>query len=298
VNPVTLIGLRVDVDTYRGTRDGVPELIRVLGRHGVQATFFFSVGPDNMGRHLLRLVKPAFLVKMLRTSAAGLYGWDIVLRGTLWPGTVIGRRLGPVIKACADAGHEIGLHAWDHHAWQARIAGASSDDVRALIARGLSMLDAAGAPARCSAAPAWRCTDAVLEAKAGFAQLRYNSDCRGEGVFRPRLEGCASGAPQVPVNLPTYDEVVGRNGVRPCDWNDLLLSLIRPGGYNALAVHAEVEGGRANGQFDEFVGRCAARGWMLAPLSALLPKDTATIADGRMKRGHVEGRDGWISIRD
>ena len=173
------IGLRIDVDTFRGTRYGVPALCRLLADHAVNASFFFSVGPDNMGRHLLRLIRPHFFLKMLRTKASSLYGWDILFRGTLWPGPIIGRKLGHIIRSVSDAGHEVGLHAWDHHGWQANIERMKSDAIFHSLDRGVALLTGIlDRQPTCSAVPAWKCNDLVLLEKVKFP-FSYNSDCKG-----------------------------------------------------------------------------------------------------------------------
>jgi undecaprenyl phosphate-alpha-L-ara4FN deformylase len=290
-----MVGLRVDVDTWRGTRDGVPRLLQTFSAHDIRASFFFTVGPDNMGRHLWRLIKPAFLVKMLRSSAASLYGWDILLRGTFWPGPQIGKRLGHVIRDTDRAGHEVGLHAWDHYRWQTYAERMSPAQIRHELGLGVETLQSIlHRPVDCSAVAGWKCSDAVLQEKNRLA-LRYNSDCRGQSVFRPVIDGVEC-TPQIPVTLPTYDEVIGRDGWTDGNYNERLLTLLRPGALNVLTIHAEVEGIARAGLFEDFLRLAAQRNVRFVPLGNLLPPPEQ-IPHGVVKTGELAGREGTLCLQ-
>jgi len=289
-------GLRIDVDTWRGTQQGVPNLCRLLVEHAIKATFFFSVGPDNMGRHVWRLLRPAFLWKMLRTKAVRLYGWDILLRGTFWPGPLIGKKLSSVVRDAAQTGHEIGLHAWDHHAWQAHIDKMDSSAIYRSLQKGFDQLThILGKAPACSAVPGWKCNDVVLleKEKLGF---HYNSDCRGEAIFYPLVDGKELSQPQIPVTLPTYDETIGHHGITENNYNEHLLSLIRPDRLNVLTIHAEVEGIACLDLFKDFLNRAQEQGVSFVPLGNLLSQSDP-ISKAAMVPSLVPGREGWVSCQ-
>ena len=292
------IGLRIDVDTYRGTQIGVPNLCKVLEDNSIKATFFFSVGPDNMGRHLFRLLRPTFLNKMLRSRATSLYGWDILLKGTLWPGPIIGEKLENVIRSTSEAGHEIGLHAWDHYTWQSSIDKMDSDVIFSNLTQGVDLLTKIiDHHPTCSAVPSWKANDSVLLEKSKFP-FEYNSDCRGVSIFMPLVNGQEQNQPQIPVTLPTYDEVIGHNGISNNNYNDFLLSLLKPDGLNVLTIHAEVEGMVCKSMFGDFIKMARSKGFTFVPLSHLLLEGYPTTNRSAIINQEIPGRDGWVSCQD
>src|SRR5213082_1623601 len=122
-----LLAVKVDVDTYRGTRDGVPRLVELLRKHRAGATFLFSLGPDHTGRAMRRIFRPGFFQKVQRTSVVKHYGLRTLLYGTLLPGPDIGRRCAAAMRAVRDAGFEVGVHCWDHVRWQDFVARREAD---------------------------------------------------------------------------------------------------------------------------------------------------------------------------
>lgn len=294
------IALRVDVDTDRGTHEGVPKLLRLLDQAGVRASFYFSFGPDNTGRAIFRVFKrKGFLKKMRRTSALQVYGLRTVLSGTLLPAPLIGRKNAAVIKSVAAAGHEIGVHAWDHVAWHDGVENWPAEKTRRWYKNAFdAFADATGVPTRASCAPAWKTSDTALKVLEEF-KLDYATDCRGIAPFYPMVGGTALQTLQLPATTPTLDEILGREDVDQADLNGYLLQRLDPAGFNCHTLHTELEGQHFPDLFLDLLQRMKAAGYgfaKLCELAAELKQAPAAIPAKALVYREVPGRSGLLSV--
>ena len=236
------LALKVDADTDRGTRLGVPNLAADCGEFGAPACFLFSLGPDQTGRAITRIFRPGFFAKVSRTSVVELYGVRTLLNGTLLPAPHIGRRNAGVMRAVRDAGFEIGIHSYNHYRWQDHLPGMSPEEVRAEFAAARAEFQRIfGGPAATAGAAGWQ-SNARSREVYDEAGLLYASDTRGERPFFPRIGGRVFRTLEIPSTLPTFDELMGRPEFPEDRIVPHLLSLLRSDRPNVFTLHAEIEG--------------------------------------------------------
>src|SRR5271156_6963867 len=175
------LALKIDVDTLRGTREGVPRLLEIWRRHDAGATFLFSVGPDHTGRAIRRVFRPGFMRKVQRTSVVEHYGLRTLLYGTLLPGPDIGRRCAVTMRQVRDDGHETGIHAWDHVLWQDAVRRRDRDwTLHQMHQSHARFTEIFGAAPATHGAAGWQTNAHALRQMDAWG-LRYASDGRATG---------------------------------------------------------------------------------------------------------------------
>jgi peptidoglycan/xylan/chitin deacetylase (PgdA/CDA1 family) len=293
------LALKIDVDTLRGTREGVPALIDVLQAAGAKATFLFSLGPDHTGRAIRRVFRSGFLAKTARTSVLGHYGLKTLMYGTLLPGPDIGRRAGDTMRSARDAGFEVGVHCFDHTAWQDFVASRDERWTRHQMQLAVDRFgEIFGTAPRVHGAAGWQMNAAAiaLEEELGFL---YASDTRGATPFVPLVSQRRSACPQLPTTLPTLDELIGTDGVTPGNVHERVLARTRSGaGNHVYTLHAELEGMKLLQVFRRLLDGWRAQGYELVSMRTLADSlDIASLPAGRVQSGSVPGRSGALAVQ-
>jgi undecaprenyl phosphate-alpha-L-ara4FN deformylase len=295
----TSVALKIDVDTLRGTLEGVPTLLRILERSGVNATFLFSLGPDHTGRALKRIFRPGFFGKVVRTSVVAHYGWRTLCYGTLLPGPHVGLRARDTLRAVQSSGFEVGVHCYDHVLWQDYVRDRDCAwTLRQMTLAVEAFHDVFGVSPRVHGAAGWQLNEHVphIEADLGF---HYASDTRGSRPFLPVIDGVRAGCVQLPTTLPTFDELIGIGACTEENVDEFVFrrSLEAAPAGHVFTAHAELEGMRLAPAFERLLQR-----WLAHPISPCSLRDTH-LSHARQPAAHeicfaaIAGRSGTLACQ-
>ncbi|WP_193215052.1 polysaccharide deacetylase family protein [Luteolibacter marinus] len=292
------LALKIDVDTDRGTSEGVPALVSLLAGCGIPATFLFSLGPDNTGKAIRRVFRPGFFKKVSRTGVVQMYGVRTLLNGTLLPAPHIGRRHHDLMREVHDKGFEAGIHCHDHYHWQDHLFDMSLEEVRDEFGRARAEFERIfGFAARTAGAAGWQASAASKQVY-DEAGLRYASDCRGGTPFFPRIDGKVFRTLEIPTTLPTLDELLGRPEFPDDAMVPHYLGLLRDDRPNVFTLHAEIEGMSKLPLF-----RCLLREWLARGVTfvtmetladqILARREEVPVRD--MEMAEIDGRSGTVA---
>ncbi|MDD2720267.1 MAG: polysaccharide deacetylase family protein [Gallionella sp.] len=294
------LALKIDVDTYRGTREGVPRLIETLQRHEANATFFFTLGPDHMGRAIKRVFRPGYLSKVSRMSVVEHYGIKTLLYGTLLPAPDIGKRCADIMRATRDAGFEVGIHCFDHIRWQDHVADKDAFWTERELQRAVDRyVEIFGEAPHAHAAAGWQMNRHALRLmqRAGFD---YSSDTRGTHPFIPTWQAEIMACPQLPTTLPTLDELINRDGITLDNIAEHMLKLTAaaPATGHVYTLHAELEGGKWMPAFEQLLQGWKEQGYQLVSMQQYLQGlEAGALPRHEVVMQEIEGRIGKLALQ-
>ncbi len=293
------LALKIDVDTYRGTREGVPRLVEALQRHHAQATFFFSLGPDHTGRAITRVFRPGFVGKVSRTSVLEHYGIKTLLYGTLLPGPDIGLKCADIMRMVKLAGFETGIHCYDHVRWQDHVANQDAEWTRRELQLAVDRYtEIFGEAPHAHAAAGWQTNRHALRMMQSLG-FEYSSDTRGTHPFIPTWRAEIIACPQLPTTLPTLDELMNRDGITLDNIAEHILKLTEAplATGHVYTLHAELEGGKWLPVFETLLQGWQAQGYELVSMRQYLQGlDVPALPRHEVLLHEIEGRVGTLAV--
>ncbi len=292
------LALKVDCDTFLGSKKGIPNLLHLFDEFKIHATFFFTLGPDTSGRAAFRVfTQKGFLKKMLRSNAGSLYPMKTMLYGTLLPPPMIGTKCAEIIRSVTGHGHDIGVHGWDHIRWHDRLDKMPPEDVLKDVTRAHGMFEEIfNHRAHSQAAPGWHATAESFRLHKE-RELLYVSDTRRGAPCFVEAEGEKFPTLEIPTTLPTWDEMLGDSSL---DTEAKFLDYYRQAikGTEVHSIHTEVEGTARMELFHRQLELWKSDGVEFVTLEQIAReqlKDKSKIPTRRLTRIEIPNRGGLVS---
>ncbi|MFN6961636.1 MAG: hypothetical protein ACK4N6_05270 [Rhodocyclaceae bacterium] len=227
------IALRIEVPDHRACA-ALPMLVDLLRDHEAGASFLVGFGNDWLGRSPARQ----------------------------------GRRLLEQVRA---AGFDLGILGWQPTQWVKRAALTPATWVSKQYDRARTAFEKLfGHAPQLTAAPGWQGSPHALRLtqRLGFARA---SDTRGRHPFIPVWNGEIVRCPQIPVTLPTFEELANATDKGTADAVDALLAASAkpsPVGH-VFNLTASRSFGKASHHFERLLAGWRAQGYRIVSLETL-----------------------------
>lgn len=294
------LALRITASTYRGTLQGIPNLVELLRRHNVGATFLFSLGPDHSGRAFRRLFRAGHFRQARRTRAFSHYGIATLLTGTVLPAPHIGRRAAAVLRGVRDSGFEVGLQGWDRYTWEECITSADAAwTERQMALAADTYADIYQTTPTLHGAAGWQMNAHALRLTQRMG-MKYASDTRGTHPYIPVQNGEIILCPQIPTTLPCTGELLGFNGVSEDNVAEALLALTAGANDHphVFTLSAEREGMKLAPVLEKLLTGWHEQGYSITAMQDIVDQlDRDTLPHHQVIRGSVPGRIGTLMVQ-
>ena len=309
------ITLKIDVDTYRGSREGTPNLVRLLTQHQANATFLFSLGPDHTGWALRRAFKPGFFQKVSRTSVVEHYGLKTLMYGVLLPAPDIGLTCAEQLREVAQAGFECGIHTWDHVYWQDNVRKHGAAWTQKQMQKSAQRFqEIFGFAPKTHGAAGWQMNPYAF-AELDKLGMDYASDGRAQlnddgslfepeiGPYRLAINDKILHCIQMPTTLPTLDELLGRNingsSIELHNIAEHILKLTEQPRAHVFTLHAELEGQKLAPIFEKLLIGWKAQGYQctsMAEYAQAIAQQHTELPSRPLHWAELPGRSGELIV--
>ncbi len=105
--------LRVDLESDKGIKKGLPQILDLLKKHNVKVSFYLTMGGESGLFDLIRYRKK---LKTAGERKIQVFGFFEKLRIAFFPRDFVKENM-RLLKRILAEGHELGIHGWKHRAW-------------------------------------------------------------------------------------------------------------------------------------------------------------------------------------
>lgn len=226
-----VFSLRIDLESDKGIREGVPKILRVLKKYNVKASFYVTMGGESNIFELLRYRK-----KLPGVRKVSVFSKKEILRMALLPRDFVLKNRAFLQRILAD-GHELGIHGWKHREWT---RGLEKINVRKAVRKAVrKYAKLFGMKPRSFCAPAFRTNKKVVEVLSSKG-IRVVSDFSGSA---PKKMG---GVVNVPItlrgkgNTPIIEYYVGE-GYSDEEIFRKIAFAVKKNDYSSMYIHGLFE---------------------------------------------------------